>query len=176
MDHLTKLSFVKAALTADTALMGASLMPGFVGAGASLGSAGLAASKGNYWEAAGHAAFAPLAFFGGGLAKGLIRGGLRGLSKSSPTLANAGRAVLRPTVGVNTAVGKTLGNRGVQIGGGLGIMGGAHAAQGMADDAKQFNLTKQQWGGAFSNFMDGRRGAAINPIHAGATGNPNLYT
>jgi len=183
MNHLTKLSFVKASLTADTALMGASIIPGFVGAGASLGQAGLNFSRGNYWSGLGNAAFAPLAFFGGGAMlaglKGTVRGAkaLAGFKKTAPGLSGVAKNMMVPTMGANSALGKTIVNRpGMATVAGLGAPALANSAQGIADDAKQMNLTRQQWSGAFSNFMDGRRGEAHDPVNAGATGNPNLYT
>lgn len=183
MSPLVKLSFAKAALTADTALAGASIIPGFVGAGASLGQAGLDFSRGNYWSGLGNAAFAPLAFFGGGAMlaglKGTVRGAkaLAGIKKTAPGLSGVAKSVMAPTMGANTGIGKAITTRpGLATAAGFGVPALANSAQGIADDAKQLNLTRQQWSGAFSNFMDGRRGEAFNPVHAGATGNPNLYT
>lgn len=182
MDHLTKLSFAKAALTADTALAGASIIPGFVGAGASLGQAGLDFSRGNYWSGLGNVAMAPVSFFGGGALLAGLKGTARGAKwlasakKTAPGLSGVAKNVMAPTMGASSTVGKALTNPGVGLTAGLGVPALAGAAQGIADDAKQLNLTRQQWSGAFSNFMDGRRGEAFNPVHAGATGNPNLYT
>lgn len=182
MDHLTKLSFVKAALTADTALAGASIVPGFVGAGASLGQAGLDFSRGNYWSGLGNVAMAPVSFFGGGAIlaglKGTVRGAkaLAGIKKTAPGLSGVAKTVMAPSMGANSAVGRTLTSPGWGTAAAFGVPAVTGMAQGMADDAKQFNLARNQWSGAFSNFMDGRRGESVNPMHAGATGNPNLYT
>ena len=101
------------------------------------------------------------------------------MKKVAPTFAGAGQAALRPTVGVNTAVGKTLGGKGVQIGGGIGIMGGAPAAQGIADDAKNFanqtQMAHQNWASNMEGFMKNRRTEAVDPVGVGGGVNPH-YT